>query len=671
MEIKSLRKIVKLNILKVLTFMFLFLIAICFITSDQQEDSVVTYQMEVQIPSEEELLWDAINNMATPILSVFTLKDETIIYGNDEYYLANGYKVGEEYKNYASTSENYKFKSYYQKYILSPLDNALSKRDWDSLLLLFQTNTEDEFIDALAEISEDFKVVSYGNYVQSDSLGIFIYITLFEFMFLMLVFLLTLYEKRETFSCLKGIGISKFHIILFQLKKNYISFIIFSMLLVIANMTYLVFRFSLSTTTIEMAFRFFLFQLLALVVLYIAQIIVMIIFLSTRNFVNEIKIGKDYNNIQSFFIFFSFFSKVLFVCFILFFSIQIPQIVDMSKVYLEWGKVNDYSTVIINNFNYLNGEKNYDADYNGVLDDEERMNVVHYFEQNYSAAYIVGDKENFVPANNGELESSFLQANYNYLKLVEFPEYEKISNNEDVLLVPRRVELNSIFYEIVAEKYSISSLNNLKIIQYDDFKFYSYDTRENFEVGNNGFFENPLLFIPSNDNSNAELYTIPFQEFFYLDSEVIAVNEYYRDYNIEPENETNSYSKYAEYSTQLHSMILKLSILLFNLVLIVVMYVITSKISLDVYIKTNAKLLSIWTIIGLSNFSKYKYIYLENTILSLVASLLFFVGMITTSLDAVLLLEFIIFIFVDTLFIMYVIKRYEMKSIVYFLKGGA
>lgn len=660
----------KLNLLKVLTFMYLLLAGISFITSDQREDNDVTYQVEVQIPSDEDQLWDTINNLETSILSVFTLKDETIIYGNDNYYLSNGYTVGEEYKNYDSQSEYFKFKSYYQKYVLSPLENVTSKRDLDSVLLLFETDTEDQFIECLTEINDKFKVISYGDYIKSDSSKIFIYITVFEFVFLMLIFLLMLYEKRETFSSLKGMGLSKMQIIAFQLKINILSFMMFLGVCVVVNIAYLILRFSLSSTTIEMAIHLFMIQLLSLVVLYITQVIIMAFFISTPNFVDEIKIGKEYNGIQSFFIIFSFLSKVLFVCCIVFFSIQIPKIIDMSKVYSEWGKVGDYSTVIINNFKYLNGEKNYEADYNGILDDEERMNVVHYFEENYNASYIVGDKESYAPADNGELDNSLLQANYNYLKLVGFPDYENIPKGEDVLLVPRSVKLNDEFYDFIAEKYTFAPLEKLKIIQYDDFSFYSYDPSENFEVGNNGFFENPLLFIPAGENNNAELYTIPFQEFFYRDSGGTAIYDYYSKYNIKLENETKSYSKYAEYSTMLHMMVIKFGVLVFNVVLIVLLYVVTLKISLNVYIKTNAKLLSVWTIIGLSNFSKYKIIYIENTILSLVASLIFAIGAITTSLDVAMLLEFITFICVDTLFIVCVIKQYEKKNIVYFLKGG-
>lgn len=660
----------KRNILKVLTFMYLLFVGICFITSDQLEYSEATYQVEVQIPSDEDLLWDTINNIETPILNIFTLKDETIIYGNDNYYLSNGYTVGEEYKNYDSKSEYFKFKSYYQKYVLSPLENVTSKRDLDSVLLLFETDTEEQFVESLTEISDKFKVISYGDYIKPDSSKMFIYITVFEFVFLILMFLLMLYERRETFSCLKGMGISKIQIIVFQLKTHILSFMVFLSLCFVVNITYLILRFSLSFTVIEMAFRLFVIQVLSLVVLYIVQAIITAFFISTPNFVDEIKNGKEYNNIQSFFIIFSFLSKILFVCCILFFSIQIPKIIDMSRVYLEWGKVSEYSTVIINNFNYLNGEKNYEADYNGIMDDKERMNVVHYFEENYDASYIVGDKESYVPADNGELDNSLLQANYNYLKLVGFPDYEKIPKNEDVLLVPRSIELNNKFYDFIAEKYTFAPLERLKVIQYDDFSFYSYDTSENFEVGNKGFFENPLLFIPAIENNNAELYTIPFQEFFYKDSGGTAIYDYYSKYNINLENETKSYSKYAEYSTMLHAMVIKFGILMFNVGLIVLLYVVTLKISLDVYIKTNAKLLSIWTIIGLRNFSKYKIIYIENTILSLVASCIFAVGAITTSLDVILLLEFIAFICVDTLFIVCVIKQYEKKNIVYFLKGG-
>lgn len=660
----------KLNALKILTYMYLLFVGMNFITGDFKNDNEITYQVEIQIPDNVKPLWNVINDLETPVVSTFTLKDETIIYGNDKYYLSNGYTIGEEYKNTSPNSKNYKIKSYHQKYTLNPLDQSMDKRDIDSILFLFQAKTEDEFLEDLSIISQKFKVVSYADYIPKSYSRSFIYVTLFEFIFLILVFLLTLYERRETFSCLKGIGIPKSQIIYFQVTKSLQSSLVFSSLLVILNFCYLTISFAFSEAVIKMSVHFLLIQLLALLLLYIIQTIVMALFISTPNFVKEIKNGKEYKNVQSFFIFFSFLSKVLFVCALVLFSIEIPRMVEMSKVYFEWGKVEEYSTVTINNFNYLNGEKNYEADYNGALDGVERMNAVHYFEENYEASYIVGDKENFVSASNDNFDSALLQANYNYLKLVDFPDIDNISIDENTLLVPDYIQLNNDFYDFVKEEYTFSNIEELQIVQYEDFSFYSYDTSENYEVGNNGYFENPILFIPSSTNNYTELYTIPFQEFFYLDSNGDATNKYYKAYDIELENETKSYSKYSEYSSVLHVMLLKFIMLVFNILLIIFLYAMTLKISLDVYIKTNAKLLSIWTIIGLSNFSKYKVIYVENTILSTVASLLFIIGMITTPLGWILLLELIMFISLDTIFIVYVVRQYEMKNIINYLKGG-
>lgn len=661
----------KISILKILTYMYLLLVGICFITSDFQIDNKATYQLEVQIPADANQLWRVINNLETPIVSTFTLNDETTVYANDEYYLSNGYIIGEEYKNTASKSKNYNIKSYHQKYILNPLDQAMEKQDLDSILFTFQTSTQEEFIQDLNVIDKTFKVVSYGDYIPKTNSHSLVYITIFEFIFLILVFLLTLYKSRDSFSSLKSVGISKSQIIYFQITKTIRSTMVFSLLLVILNICYLTISFTFSKPVVILGLHFLGIQLTALVLLYAAQVLVMALFISTPNFVEEIKSGKEYKNIQSFFIFFSFFSKVLFVCTIVFFTIEVPKIIDMSKVYFDWKRVEEYSTVTINNFKYLNGEKNYEADYDGNLDNEERVNVVHYFEQNFDASYIVGDKESFQSASNNDLNSSILQANYNYLKLIDFPEIDKVSIDEDTLLVPDSIKINNTFSDFIAEKYTFANVEDLQIVQYDDFNFYSYDTTENYEVGNNGYFENPLLFIPSSENNYAELYTIPFQEFFYKDDEGAAINEYYKAYDIRPENTTKPYSKYAEYSSVLHTVVIKFSILIFNILIIIFLYVMTLKISLDVYIKSNAKLLSIWTTIGISNFSKYKIIYIENTILSITASFFFIIGMVASPLDWVMFIEFLIFIAVDTMFIIYVIKQYESKNIINYLKGGA
>lgn len=659
------------NVLKILTILFLLMTGIDFIANATNVDSMINYQVEIQIPSDPQMLWKAINDIDVPVVSVFIHGDETNVYANDEFYLINNYLNDQEYKNTLSSPKTFRVKSYYQKYSLKPIEETLEKRDLDSVLLLVQA-PEEEFLKSLTSLQEEFKVLSYGNYEPYVAWKIIDPMVIFEFLLLMLVFLLTLYESRESFSFLKGLGISKWGIIKYQLKKKMALYLFVSISLTLINFVYLSLRFALSTVTIHLTMGLFLNQTLSLVILYIFQLIVLSIFLSTFNIVDELKIGKDYKNVQNLFILMSFLSKILFVCFLIAFSLQMPKVIEMSKVYLQWNKVNDYSTVMINNFNYLNGEKNYEANYDGALDAEERMNAVHYFEENYDAAYIVGDKEFFVPAkNNSNLKSSLLQANYNYLKLVDFPDIKKIDNTHNTLLIPEEVEQDENIYTKKLEESLSSNSDDLDVVKYSDFDFYSYDATENYEIGKNGFFENPLLFIPSRTNDNSDLYTIPFQEFYYNDPDGVAVEEYYKEYNISEENATYSYSKYDEYSTMLHVLLVKSLILIASLIFMIGLYVMTLKISLDVYMKSNTKLLSILTVVGISSILKYRVIYIENGIISIIAASIFIIGVIITPLNAVLVIEMLIYLMVDTLFINRAIRKHENKNVIRFLKGGA
>lgn len=662
----------KRSTLGFLTVLFLLLGGINFTESIPTIEDEPVYRIEINLPEEPEKLWNKINEMDTPIINIYENEDETTIYANDEYYSREGYDLGETYSNTKPGDNNFKVNSYYQTYNLTPINKAMTGRDVERFSLLFHNSSETEFLNYLGEIEKDFIVISYSDYAPNEEQPFIKTILVVEIFLLLLAFLLELYGARESFSYLKGMGISKWRIGIYQLKKSMWIYISFTILLSIINFVYLTLKFTLSTTNIMLCKDFVINQLIFLLVLYIVQFIITMLFLSTRNIVNELKNGNAYRNIQNVFTFVLFLSKLLFICFLIIFSLQMPQMIDVSKVYFEWNKVKDYSTVVINNYYYLNGEKNYESDYYAPLDDIERMNVIHYFEENYNGAYIIGDKAIYEPlTTTDDWNSSLLQANYNYLELINFPEISEVNKERDTLLVPIDFEQDQDFQKYIAEKSKKLNGLNLEIVTYDDFAFYSYDDKADYNVGENGYLNNPLLFIPSATNNNARIYTIPFQEFFYLDERDEAINKYYQAYDINVENVTNSDSKYSEYSTLLHTMLMRFALIITNLVFVMMLYISTLRIYMDVYIKSNKQKLSLLTTLGVDNFSKYKLVYIENVAVSIASALIFVVGIIYTSIDLALVIEMISFIIIDILYITRIIKKFEKQKVLIYIKGGA
>ncbi len=292
--------------------------------------------------------------------------------------------------------------------------------------------------------------------------------------------------------------------------------------------------------------------------------------------------------------------------------IKTPFVLDSLQVMNEWNRVHDYKVVQISNFNYLN-DGNYDDDYDTHLDSIERMQVVKYFDDNYQAAYISGgflDYEIPTPSNVDDIYPFYV--NDNYLKIQDF---EQTTFQEPTVLIPKSLsEYNDILINSCEDYFNLA---NLVAYNYEDRDFYSYIAVANTEIGSNGYLTNPVMVVDDKSFLSSDLYTMPFQDFMYLDDKGDAVQKYYDAYDINENNISRISSKYSEYSTILSEQLYVLSLLLYLVISMIILYIIVLKMVIGYDFRINGRKLALLRINGFEVKSFYLKLYFKYLIVTL------------------------------------------------------
>ncbi len=610
---------------------------------------------------------EILNGYDIDIMVPLVMGDTIYLYANDYFYQEHNLSYEASYSNKrGSHYDSINFMSKAKEVIISPISNMYDISDFYYFDIIVKTEDTNNFIELKNDLlNKDFLQYGY-NYYESNINKAAIYLLFIMFFVITFLKIIDFRINQNKYTFLKSLGVSNFNVFRkeFNISKSIflMTFILFTIFLTYQMFFYYIgidsVYFLLKVSLISIILYFFIEFMLSLVITYLYHKI---------DFYNSYK-QRINNKVYIDLYITEILSIALLFVITLLIGFYWPNVEDMLEVRNEWVNIANYQKTEINNYKYI-GNDDYLSNYDVDLDIKERHDVVSYFEQNYNAAYISGNTHDYNKPSSLYMNfDSFLICNKNYLQLQKFDELQNMNEEKSYVLIPASLkEYNDEYSRLVKDYYNIEEIS---IINYEDRKFYSYIAEANDEVGDNGYYQNPILFVPSNENDIDNLYIQPFQDFFYLDNTGEAVSNYYNEYDITEYNDTKVYSKYAEYSNYSSrvTMYLKKLVFVFLVLFIIQINTFISILNSDLYI--HQKEFSILITNGID--IKYNYFKLVKKHLLMVFILAVFFTILTLVIDK----RIIVFILCTTIYNMLLviisatilILRKERKNILGSLK---
>lgn len=308
-----------------------------------------------------------------------------------------------------------------------------------------------------------------------------------------------------------------------------------------------------------------------------------------------------------------------------------------------------------------------------------RYKYLNYIENKTESMYAISQEF-------GE-DEFFLIANSQYLELNDVKVDEKKRGKGPLLFIPSGYSKEqvsnavnkklSIYYNQDAKNdyayYDLEQLTDYQIINYDSKNLYSYNLSMS---ENNGYYTNPVVYVPSKENLSHEIAFYAFQNLIYRakdNEEATLLNKTFFEDNSFPYNDDDFLynSKYSEYSNELKKISMFVVTIFVLIIIFLLLYFITLRNSLDIYIRENSRRIVLTRIKGDTLISVYKSLFLSELSITLMFSLFFLLFLKLIGIGNIwIIILTIIFIYCNYFCIQRVIKKNEKRNILNILKGG-